>query len=180
MGNRGSWALLPVWDRRLQKPLSEQLGESLSQGCWGPAPFGFFASEPASATSECGELRWRIFSASLGLGRAGGVEHSDGSLTDVLAWRRRRLCDRINGLQANGPICPARGRGGPKGLPDFGYNQLSSWKIGGCDLEGLNDPLLVNPNFRSCHPDNWVLQHWMSWGPFHRKNYRCFPSWKTS
>lgn len=109
------------------------------------------------------------------------MEHSDGSLTDVLAWRRRRLCDRINGLQANGRSVRPRGKGGPKGLPDLGYNQLNSWEIGGHDLEGLNDPLLVNPNFQSRPPHSWMLQHWMSWGPSHRKNdYPCFPSFKLT
>lgn len=55
---------------RAQTPNSS--GDSLSQGCRGPAPFGFTASEPASATLELGELRWCIFSAALGLGSGRG------------------------------------------------------------------------------------------------------------
>lgn len=69
------------------------------------------------------------------------MEHSDGSLTDVLAWRRGVSVIELMAYKQTARSVRLRGRGGPKGLPDFGYNQLSSWEIGGRDLESLNDPL---------------------------------------
>lgn len=58
------------------------------------------------------------------------MEHSDGSLTDVLAWRRGVSVIELMAYKQTAPICPAPGEGRPQGTPGFWLQpaeQLGDW-----------------------------------------------------